>query len=221
MSFPPKEEPLPAAPARSLRYKRPLDLAILIAAHVALLPIWALLWAVVPLLVWLEDRGPVFFVQERVGKDGGTFGLIKFRSMRVRKEGEDWAGDTKANDSRLTRVGRVLRRTALDELPQVINLWKGDLSFVGPRALPVGMHEGYVADEPDFVLRLAVRPGLTGLAQLQLARHASARERLDYDSRYIRSASLLLDIKLILLSVLYTLTGRWGTGRRAVPTNRD
>ena len=103
----------------------------------------------------------------------------------------------------------------------MINLWKGDISFVGPRALPVAMHQDYVKDEPDFVLRLAVRPGLTGLAQIELARHASARERLHYDSRYIRSASLFLDVRLVLLSVVYTLTGRWGTGRRAVPTNQD
>ena len=196
-------------------YKRPLDLAILALAHLALLPIWVLLWTLIPLLVWLEDRGPVFFVQDRVGKDGKTFGLIKFRSMQMPKEGEEWSGDTKADDPRVTRVGRVLRRIAMDELPQVINLWRGDISFVGPRALPPAMHAEYVEEDPTFVDRLVVRPGLTGLAQLRVARHAPARQRLRYDRLYIRRANFFLDIRVILLSVGYTLTGKWGTGRRA------
>ena len=101
------EKAVGAASPRRLRYKRPLDLAILALAHIALLPIWVLLWTVIPLLVWLEDRGPVFFVQDRVGKDGRHFGLIKFRSMRMPKEREEWSGDTKGDDPRV-RVRLVL-----------------------------------------------------------------------------------------------------------------
>ena len=124
-------------------YKRPFDVTILMLAHVLLLPIWAVLWVVIPVLIWLEDRGPVFYLQERIGLGGRTFGLLKFRSMNVRGTGE-WSGFTLQDDPRITKVGRVLRATALDELPQVLNLWKGDISLVGPRALPSYMHEDYM-----------------------------------------------------------------------------
>ena len=194
-------------------YKRPFDVTILVVAHVLLLPVWIVLWVVIPLLIWLEDRGPIFYVQERVGLGGRTFGLFKFRSMNVRRA-EEWSGFTLQDDPRITRVGRMLRATALDELPQVINLWKGDISLVGPRALPSYMHEGYLKEEPRFVKRLEVRPGLTGLAQIYLARHCSARKRLRYDLVYIRKANLRLDVKLIALSAMLTFAGQWGKGRR-------
>ena len=195
-------------------YKRPFDLTILVLAHALLLPLWALLWMLIPFLVWLEDRGPILYVQRRVGRGGRIFGLLKFRSMYVRRAGEEWSGHTTTNDPRITRVGRLLRRTALDELPQVINLWKRDISFVGPRALPTDMHEGYANDDPDFPLRLQIRPGLTGLSQIKSPRHCSARERLNYDLLYIEQSSLCLDVKLIIISVWLTLTGKWGTGPR-------
>ena len=194
-------------------YKRFLDLTILVLAHVLLLPIWVVLWVVIPVLIWLEDRGPVFYVQERVGLAGRTFGLFKFRSMKV-KGAEEWSGYTLQDDPRITRVGRVLRATALDELPQIINLWKGDISLAGPRALPPYMHHDYLKEEPCFVRRLQVRPGLTGLAQIHLARHCSARKRLRYDLAYIRKANLWLDVKLIAISALVTFTGQWGKGPR-------
>jgi lipopolysaccharide/colanic/teichoic acid biosynthesis glycosyltransferase len=196
------------------RYKRPLDLNILVLAHLFLLPMWILLWVSISICIWLEDHGPIFYIQQRVGRGGSTFGLIKFRSMRVKRDGESWSGQTAEDDPRITRVGRFLRSTALDELPQVINLWKGDISFVGPRALPGHMHEDYLKEEPRFVLRLQVRPGLSGLAQIYLARHCSARKRLRYDLLYIRIASPWLDLKLIITSLWLTLTGRWGKGPR-------
>lgn len=202
--------------ASEKRYKRPLDLFVLLAAHVALLPLWLVLWTVLPLLVWLEDRGPVFFVQERVGWGGKRFPMYKFRSMRVAKDDESWSEHTETYDSRVTRVGRLLRRTALDELPQMINLWKGDISFVGPRALPVAMFEDDLKEEPNFNQRLQVRPGLTGLAQVSLPRHCTPPLRLKYDTEYIRTHGLLMDIKLILLSVWLTLTGGWGAGHRQI-----
>ncbi len=194
--------------------KRPFDLAILILAHVILFPLWLLLWTLIPAMIWLDDRGPVFFRQTRLGKGGNKFTVLKFRTMVPDAErlGLPW---TTEGDSRLTRVGKVLRRTALDELPQIVNLWRGDISFVGPRTLPIPMHEGYVAEEPAFGQRLQVRPGLTGLAQLSLPRHCSARMRLRYDLLYVRNSNLCLDLKLIVVSVWLTLTGRWGTGMRA------
>ena len=196
------------------RYKRPFDLITLIAAHIALFPLWLLLWIVIPLFIWLEDRGPIFYVQQRVGYRGRTFGMFKFRSMRVQQDREEWLGSTSTNDPRITKIGRLLRRTALDELPQIINLWKGDISFVGPRALPTDMHKGYANEDSDFPLRLQIRPGLTGLSQIKSPRHCSARERLNYDLLYIQQASLYLDVKLIVSSVWLTLTGQWGAGPR-------
>ena len=192
---------------REPRLKRPLDLAILVGVPIVLLPVWAVIWVVIPLSIWLEDRGPVFFRQQRVGKDGQVFTQLKFRTMSVGAEevGPIW---TSSHDSRITRIGRLLRRTALDELPQLINIWRGDMSFVGPRALPIVMHEDYVAAEPDFVLRLAVRPGLTGPAAINLPRHCLPEQRLQGDLYYIEHASLWLDVKLIVQSVWLTLTGR-------------
>jgi lipopolysaccharide/colanic/teichoic acid biosynthesis glycosyltransferase len=201
--------------AREPRYKRPMDLTILLLAHVVLLPLWLLLWVLIPLLIWLEDRGPVFYRQERVGRGGRSFGLFKFRSMSVMNEGESWPGFTTRDDPRITRIGRLLRSTALDELPQIINLWRGDISLVGPRALPPYMYDDYLKEEPRFARRLRIRPGLTGLSQTRLPRHCGARRRLRYDLLYIREANLMLDLVLIIQSVWLTLTRQWGKGLRA------
>ena len=200
---------------REPRYKRPVDLAILVLSHILLFPLWLLLWTLIPLLIWLEDRGPVLYVQERVGRGGRIFGLFKFRSMSVMKEGESWSGFTERDDPRITRIGRLLRSTALDELPQIINLWRGDISLVGPRALPPYMHDDYLKEEPRFARRLRIRPGLTGLSQTRLPRHCGARKRLGYDLLYIRKANLKLDLLLIVQSVWLTLTRQWGKGLRA------
>ena len=115
-------------------WKRPFDLLILIAVHIALAPIWRFSGRSIPLAIWLHDRGPVFYTQERLGKNGRTFRVYKFRSMipdAERHTGAVWAAD---DDPRITPVGAFLRNRALDELPQVINMWKGDISLVGPRA---------------------------------------------------------------------------------------
>ena len=201
------------ADAPETRLKRPLDLLIIVGAHLVLLPVFAFIWVLVPIAIWLDDRGPVFFRQARVGRGGRIFSQLKFRTMTVDAElaGPLWTG---VADPRVTRVGDVLRRTALDELPQVVNIWRGDMSFVGPRALPIDMHEGYVAEEPDFVLRLAVRPGLTGPAAINLPRHCPAAQRLEGDLYYIEHMSLRVDLKLILQSAWLTLTGQWGSGPR-------
>lgn len=151
--------------AREPSYKRLLDLAILILAHLLLLPLWILLWAVIPLAIWLEDRGPVFYRQARVGKGGRVFFIRKFRTMvpGADQQGPAW---TSTDDPRITRVGRFLRKTALDELPEVLSIWKGDMSLVGPRALDHPEQKLLEAQIPSFSERLKVRPGLTGLAQV-------------------------------------------------------
>ena len=120
-------------------YKTWFDLSILVFAHVLLSPLWIILWLVIPLLIWLDDRGPVFYRQKRMGKNSVPFNVIKFRTMVVDAEnqGPSWTTD---DDPRVTRVGRILRRTALDELPEVISIWQGNMSFVGPRALDVEEH---------------------------------------------------------------------------------
>ena len=143
-------------------YKRPLDLTIFFFAHILLCPFWLLLWAIIPALIYLEDGKPIFYRQKRVGKNGRIFSAIKFRSMTKdaeRHTGPIWA---KENDERVTKVGRLLRVTALDELPQVLNILKGDMSFVGPRPERPELMWKFSQEIPDFPLRLKVRPGLTG-----------------------------------------------------------
>ena len=213
-----QESGLPTAPAAPVkasraRYKRPLDLTILVISHIVMAPILVLIFATVSFLIWLDDRGPVFFRQSRVGKDGRVFTLVKFRSM-VPDAGSLGAGWTSENDVRVTRVGKILRRTALDELPQILSVWKGDMSLVGLRALPVRMHEEYTLDEPRFPLRLNGRPGLTGLAQVHLPRHCDPNQRLPYDLLYLQRASLWLDLKMISLSAWHTVTFQWERGPR-------
>ena len=188
-------------------YKRPFDLGVLIVAHVALLPVWIVLWSVIPLAIWMGSGRPIFYGQTRLGKGGRAFTLLKFRTM---VNGADAAGlVTAEHDPRVTRVGRVLRRTALDELPQMINIVRGETSFVGPRALPPRMHEEATLREPRFPERLKVTPGLTGFSQVYLPRHCSPRHRLAYDLFYIRNAGLWLDVRLMLVSVWNTLVVGW------------
>ena len=194
------------------RYKRPYDLVVLAVAHVALLPVWVLLWVLIPLAIWLGDRGPIFFRQRRYGKNGREFTFLKFRTMYPDAEAAGLV--TADRDPRISRVGRFLRRTALDELPQLINILKGDMSFVGPRALPLKMHEEATQQEARFAERLQITPGLTGVAQLYLPRHCHPSRRLRYDLVYIRRAGLWLDIRLMLRAALNTLTGSWGRGPR-------
>jgi len=206
--------------SREPAYKRPFDLAIVITAYIALAPLWALIWILVPLAVWVEDRGPIFFRQERYGLNGRVFSLLKFRSMvaNADKIGAGWTGH---HDARVTKVGRFLRRAALDEVPQIINILRGDISLVGPRALPVEMHRDAAREEPRFPLRLQVRPGGTGLALLRAPRHCSPRRRLRYDLLYIKKVSCWLDVRILVLTAWLAVTGRWGTGFRRPEEGAD
>ena len=198
---------------KGTRYKRLFDLTVFILGHTLLLPLWALAWTLIPLLIWLEDWGPVFFRQQRIGKEGKVFTLLKFRTMVVDAENTG-AGWTSEADSRVTRVGWILRRTALDGLPQILSIWKGDMSWVGPRALPTQMRHEFTAEDPRFPLRLAGLPGLTGLAQLRLPRVCHPSKRLYYDLQYLQTANPWLDLKVILISIWLTVTIRWGVGAR-------
>ena len=195
-------------------WKRPFDLIVLTVAHITLLPLWVVLWTILPLSIWMYDRGPIFYSQRRVGKGGATFEVLKFRSMvpdAERLTGPVWATE---NDPRITGVGRFLRKLALDELPQVINIWKGDMSLVGPRAERPELVEEFTRLYPGFPKRLAVRPGLTGAAQVYGRYFTSPRDKLRYDLLYIQRMSMWLDLKLLALSVWITLRAKWQAGER-------
>lgn len=186
-------------------YKRAFDLALVLLSHLALLPLWALLWAAVPLAVWLGDLGPVFYMQERLGRHGKRYRIIKFRTMirdAERSTGPVWASE---DDARLTRVGRLLRRFHLDEMPQVVNVVRGEMSLVGPRPERPALAEEFSRSIPDFPQRLLVKPGIAGLAQLRGEYALSPSDKLRYDILYIRRMSPWLDLKLLLLSAILVL----------------
>ena len=188
-------------------YKLWFDLSILVPAHVFLLPLWALLWTVIPLLIWISDRGPVFYRQERAGRDGRTFVILKFRTMVLDADlkGPAW---TFEGDPRVTPVGKFLRRMALDELPGVLSIWKRDMSLVGPRALDIEEQTSLEQQIPGFERRLKVLPGLTGLAQVY-NRTDDAYAKFRYDQEYLDRMGPWLDAKLLFLSVWKTMTGKW------------
>ena len=171
---------------------------------------------VIAALVKLDDGGPVFYAQPRVGRHGVRFRSWKFRSMRADADARFGPRQARAGDARVTRVGRVLRATAMDELPQLWNILRGDMSFVGPRALmpdeiEIGVRGARVAIEtiPGYEARHRVRPGLTGIAQIYAARDVPRRQKFRYDLLYIRRRSFALDLRLIALSFWITLRGTW------------
>lgn len=199
-------------------YKTRFDLSILVLSHLLLFPLWVLLWMFIPLLIWLGDRGPVFYKQLRAGKDGRPFTVLKFRTMVLSadRQGPAW---TTPNDPRVTRVGRLLRRTALDELPEMINILKRDMSFVGPRALDVEEQRSLAEQFPGFEKRLQVLPGLTGLSQVY-NRGDDDNDKFRYDLSYLDRMSPWLDVKLLVLSVRNTFGARWDQ-RRGKPQILD
>jgi lipopolysaccharide/colanic/teichoic acid biosynthesis glycosyltransferase len=174
------------------------------------------LWAVFAILIKLEDGGPVFFRQDRVGLDGRVFDALKFRSMRPDAEAMTGAVQATEHDPRVTRIGRWMRVTAMDELPQLWNILRGDMSFVGPRALRPGEIEAgadgrlvALEDVPGFAHRIRVRPGLTGLAQVYARRDLPRRQKFRYDRLYVETRSWMGDLRLILLSFWISVLGRW------------
>jgi lipopolysaccharide/colanic/teichoic acid biosynthesis glycosyltransferase len=191
--------------------KRLFDMALAGAGLIASAPLWAIFGA----LIKLEDGGPIFFTQERVGLRGRVFSALKFRSMRPDAEAGVGAVQATEHDPRVTKIGRVMRATAMDELPQLWNIFRGDMSFVGPRALRPGEAEGdrgavvQMEDIPGYASRIAVRPGLTGIAQIYARRDVPRRQKFRYDGLYVRRQSLALDLRLILLSFWISFRGTW------------
>ena len=173
-------------------------------------------WLVLAAAVKFEDGGPIFYRQERVGRGGRRFAALKFRSMRPDAEALTGPVQASAHDPRVTRVGRWMRKTAMDELPQLWNILRGDMSFVGPRALRPGEIEAEadgrlvaLEDVPGFEHRVRVRPGLTGLAQIYARRDVARRHKFRYDRIYVERRSWMLDARLILLSFWISFLGTW------------
>ena len=175
------------------------------------------LWLVFAAAIKLEDGGPVFFAQERVGLGGRAVRALKFRSMRPDAEARTGAVQATEHDPRVTRIGRFMRATAMDELPQLWNILRGDMSFVGPRALRPGEIEAGARRRararsrtcPGFATRITVRPGLTGIAQVYAPRDVPRRHKFRYDRLYVRTPSWWLDVRLILLSFWISVHGTW------------
>lgn len=188
--------------------RRMLSFAVALFALLCCLPIIPLVAAAVK----LSSRGPVYFRQERVGLNGKTFTLFKFRTMRADAEAETGAVWAEKDDSRVTRIGSFLRRTRLDEIPQLWNVLKGDMSFVGPRPERPEFVQWLVKSIPYYQLRHIIRPGVTGWAQVKYHYCSSpeeAKEKLQYDLYYIKHISIVLDL-LIMFETIKTVILRRG-----------
>jgi Undecaprenyl-phosphate galactose phosphotransferase WbaP len=208
------EVPRKGLSAAQARLKRGVDIAGALGFFTLFLP----LYVTVALGVRLTSKGPVLFEQKRVGQNGRSFRFYKFRSMVVNSEEalnsfldsddgarSEWETYQKLQkDPRITWVGRIIRRTSLDELPQFWNVLKGDMSLVGPRPCMVDQRDLYGAHWPAYC---AVKPGITGLWQVSGRNALTYQQRVQLDSKYVQNWSLLLDLKILARTVLVVLTG--------------
>ncbi|MFQ5850588.1 MAG: sugar transferase [Candidatus Binatia bacterium] len=206
MSAPPFPESRPPL------LKRPFDVLLAGLGLLFSLPLWAL----IAVLIKLDDGGPVFYGQERIGEGGKPFRILKFRSMVPDSDEKYGPLQAKDKDTRITRVGHILRATATDELPQLWNIFRGDMSFVGPKALlpeeiEVGGDGERIPQEQvsGYEERHRIMPGLTGLTQVFTPRDIPRKSKFRYDLLYIKKRSFWLDLKLIALSFWITLRGKW------------
>lgn len=182
--------------------KRLLDCIISALAFViCLIPM-----LIVSLLIKLDSPGPVLFRQERIGKDGKVFQILKFRSMCVNAEHTGSGVYSGRNDSRVTRIGRILRTTSIDELPQVINILRGDMALIGPRP-PLTYHpwpwEEYTAEQRRM---FAVRPGITGWAQVHGRKDVEWHKRIELNVWYVDHVSFLLDVRIFFMTIFKVLS---------------
>lgn len=176
--------------------KRMVDIVL----SVVLLIVTSPFMLVTAIAIKLEDGGPIFYTQKRCTKDAKEFDILKFRSMRVDAE-KDGVIPCREHDDRITRVGAITRKTRIDELPQLLNILKGDMSFVGPRPERIEHVEQYTKELPEFANRMRVKGGLTGYAQIYGKYNTSAYDKLRLDMMYIENQSFLLDMKIILLTI--------------------
>ena len=190
----------------NLKAKRLLDLFFAIFIGICVLPVMIL----AAIIVKLESKGPIFFIQERIGEGNRKFNIVKFRSMTTdaEKDGPKWASK---NDSRITGWGKIMRATRIDELPQLWNVLKGEMSFVGPRPEREYFIQQLEKEIPYYNLRHTVKPGLTGWAQVMYPYGSSVEDayrKLQYDLYYIKHHDILFDIKVLLKTVTIVVFGK-------------
>ncbi|TGN39922.1 sugar transferase [Marinobacter confluentis] len=178
--------------------KRVFDILVSVSALLVLSPVFI----AIPLMI-RRDGGPALFRQPRVGLHGKVFSIYKFRSMVMNSE-QLGGHSTQADDPRITRVGKFIRKTSIDELPQLLNVIRGEMSIVGPRPNVPAQRTEYTQQQWD--LRNSVLPGITGLAQATLRSNATWQQRYDLDAEYVRACSMGLDLKIILLTVKQIFT---------------
>lgn len=183
-----------------LSLKRTLDILFSIFVLIVLLPIWVL----VAILIKLTSKGPIFFIQDRPGKNKNIFKVYKFRTMKPGSEKMTKGKEVLSDDGRVTKIGKFLRRTKIDEIPQVINILKGDMSLVGPRPERIASLDDY---DEEISKRLNVRPGITGLAQVSGNIYLDLNDRYRFDVYYVEHYSFLLDIKIIVRTFLVVILG--------------
>lgn len=183
-------------------WKKFVDIVISLIGLVFFLPIFPFL----AIAIKLDTPGPVFYIQERVGKNGKVFKIYKLRSMVVdaEKNGAQWADE---NDKRVTRVGRFLRKTRLDEFPQLVNVLKNEMSIIGPRPERPELTEEFCEYIAGFANRLQVRPGLTGWAQVNGGYDLTPEEKFELDMYYIENRSIMLDLLIIFKTIGILFTG--------------
>ncbi|MBA4602995.1 sugar transferase [Thermoactinomyces mirandus] len=183
-------------------FKRSFEIVFSIALLLFTLPVLVLTM----IAIKLESPGSVFYKQERVGLNGKKFNIIKLRSMRsdAEKNGPQWAS---RNDPRVTRVGKFIRKTRIDELPQLINILRGDMSLIGPRPERPVFTEQFDKEIPGFKKRLLVKPGLTGWAQVNGGYEATPAEKFEMDMYYIQNQSFKIDMQILLRTVWVVVSG--------------
>ena len=178
-------------------FKRVFDILIGVVA----LPFVLLLIIIFGPIIWFQDKGPIFYAGKRIGKNGKPFGMLKFRSMRVNapdirlEDGSTYNGD---DDPRVTKIGKFLRKTSIDEIPQFLNVLSGQMSFIGPRPDPLDWLEKYKPEERIF---LTVRPGITGYNQAYYRNSANSQEKIDHDVYYAKNISFWMDVKIIFKTI--------------------
>lgn len=188
---------------KELAYKRPLDI---VSASIGLVVFSPILLATA-FAVKLDDMGPAIYKQERLTKNGRIFNIYKFRSMRTDTAKDEMTAMHEEDDERVTGAGRYLRKSHLDELPQLWNVLKGDMSVVGPRPELPELTELYCKDIPEFRQRLQIKAGLTGYAQVYCRNNDDPAEKIKYDIEYMDKMSLLTDLKIV-LATLKLLLGK-------------
>jgi len=191
------------------RTKRPIELALAVVGLVVAAPVILVLG----IITRLTSKGPMFYVQERIGRGGKPFRMYKLRTMRVDAEAGGPVWSTPA-DPRVTPFGRFLRKTHLDELPQLLNVVRGEMSLIGPRPERAHFVNKLQRSIPLYTARLAVKPGITGLAQVKHHYDRSMEDvqtKLAYDLEYVRRACLLLDLQIVALTVMKVIAGRGGS----------